>query len=219
MNADATRLSQRTRVRLRLRFLHWWPALLTAVVCLAATSLRADQVTMLNGDRYVGSVVSLNADALVLRSEVLGTVRLPRAQVAVITLGAQPQPIAPGLNTATNAAATPPSAAAADTNLLQQLQSQFLGEDGAAARQQFNSLLSGYLSGKLNVNDIRAQAQSAAEQIKKLKGELGSDASGALDTYLSVLQRFLAETPAAEAPAPGSPAQPAKPDSPAPEAP
>ena len=53
-------------------------------------SLPADQVTMSNGDRYVGRVISLNGDTVVLESDVLGTVRLPRGRVASISLEQRP---------------------------------------------------------------------------------------------------------------------------------
>src|SRR5438034_631656 len=59
-----------------------------AVMPLLATIwLRADQVEMQNGDRYRGTVLSLDTNTLVLRSAVLGTVNLARGQVALITLG------------------------------------------------------------------------------------------------------------------------------------
>ena len=54
---------------------------------LAMACLRADQVEMQNGDRYVGTVLSMSADALVLQNDVLGTVKLPRGKVAHITMG------------------------------------------------------------------------------------------------------------------------------------
>src|SRR5260370_631921 len=45
-----------------------------------------DQVEMLNGDGYVGRVLSLGNDTLVVQSEFLGTLRLPRAKISTITL-------------------------------------------------------------------------------------------------------------------------------------
>src|SRR5271165_1615420 len=51
------------------------------------TPLRADQVEMQNGDRYVGKVVSLNASTLVVQNDVLGVVRIPKDKVAGITFG------------------------------------------------------------------------------------------------------------------------------------
>src|SRR5881397_996696 len=54
---------------------------------LATIWLRADQVEMQNGDRYLGTVLSLDTNTLVLRSAVLGTVTLPRGKVALIHFG------------------------------------------------------------------------------------------------------------------------------------
>jgi hypothetical protein len=49
------------------------------------------------------------------------------------------------------------------------------------------------MSGRLSVSDIRAQAQAATDQIKQLKGELGDEAGGMLDGYLTILEKFLDE--------------------------
>lgn len=178
-----------------------------------AGRLRADQVEMQNGDRYAGKVVSLNADTLVIQSDVLGAVRLPRAKVALIALGANtatnPARLAAMTNlpvqlsppAPTNAAPGPaPEIAAAlsqlgaHSNLLQQVQSQFLSGAGPEAKEKFNELLGGLMSGNLSVNDLRAQAQSAADQLRAVKGELGGETGWALDGYLAILNRFLKET-------------------------
>src|SRR5712691_4648811 len=57
-----------------------------AALALIPSQLSADQIEMQNGDRYVGTVLSLNANTLVLHSEVLGDLTLPRAKVAQISL-------------------------------------------------------------------------------------------------------------------------------------
>jgi hypothetical protein len=51
------------------------------------------------------------------------------------------------------------------------------------------------MSGTVSVDDIRAQARSAVEQVKALKKESGDD-TGMLDGYLTILEKFLGETPA-----------------------
>src|SRR5437899_8094720 len=68
------------------------PRLLQAAIaggCLVitASSFSADQIEMQNGDRYFGKVLSVTTNTVVLQSEVLGTVNLPRARVANIALG------------------------------------------------------------------------------------------------------------------------------------
>jgi hypothetical protein len=188
-----------------------------------AAALAADQVDLQNGDHYVGRVLSLDSATLVLHSEVLGNLRLPRAKVAVITLGAVTTNNAARIvPPPTGASNTPPaltSGAAPDlsaslrqfgasSNLIQQIQTQMLGSEGAEARQKFNSMVAGLMSGQLSVGDIRAQAQSAADQLKQLKAELGSEAGGTLDGYLAILESFLGQpapagrgTPATKNPA------------------
>ena len=169
----------------------------------------ADQVQMQNGDLYSGKVVSLNADTLVLQSEVAGTLRLPRAKIALLTLGTNSTPAARG-SALTNrppavpAAATtnvPPSEMAAalrqlgaHTNLIQRVQAQFLADAGPEANAKFNELMGGLMSGKLSLEDLRAQAQSAATQMHEARKELGDDAGVMIDGYLAILDHFLKET-------------------------
>ncbi len=191
----------------------WLPILAALVVSLSWKSA-ADQVETQNGDRYYGKVVSLNADTLVIQSDVLGTVRVPRGQVAHITLGNLPA--TSSTRPATNVVVPRPAAATAtnrapdlmvmrnqlstNSNLIQQVEAQFLAGADPAAKAKFNELLGGYLSGKLNINDIRAQAQAASDQIKSMRKDLGSEADIALDGYLAILDQFLKETaPAAGA--------------------
>jgi hypothetical protein len=66
-------------------------------------------------------------------------------------------------------------------------------------------MVNGLLSGQLNLNDVRREAQSAAEQLRALKREPGPDADDSLDACLKVLDTFIKETadePANAAPAP-----------------
>lgn len=176
---------------------------------LAPGWLGADQVRMQNGDHYLGKVVSLGTNTLVLKSDVLGTVQLPREKVAQISLGPGPatntQAVAPAPNNQPDAASVPLTNGAVDlsaslrqlganTNFIQQVQAQFLGTAGPEANAKFNEMVGGLMSGKLNVNDIRAEAKSAAAQLKELKRDLGDDAGWALDGYLAILENFLQQT-------------------------
>src|SRR3989441_1012740 len=184
------------------------------ILFLATIYLRADQVEMQNGDRYLGTVLSLDTNSLVLRSAVLGTVNLPRGQVALITLGPGAATNFPRTASATKRQPTVSSIAitngihdlsaplrqlGANTNFIEQVRAQFLADAGPEANNKFNGMVSGLLSGRLTVNDIRAEAKSAADQLKELKRDLGEDAGGALDGYLAILENFLRET----APPPG----------------
>ena len=50
------------------------------------------------------------------------------------------------------------------------------------------------MSGKLSVNDIRAEAKTAADQLRALKRDGGEEAGFATDAYLAILDHFLKET-------------------------
>ncbi len=182
-----------------------------ALLLLSAAPLRVwgDQVEMQNGDRYVGQVLSLNTNAVVLQSTVLGTVRLPRSKVAVITLGPVPATNSPALPLPANAQFPASSATPAivptnlspalhglsmSTNLIQQVQKQFLSGAGPEANAKFNELLGGLMNGKLSVDDIRAEAKSAADQLRALQRESGEDTGFATSAYLAILDHFLKET-------------------------
>jgi hypothetical protein len=187
----------------------------TLLLFAAAGRLRADQVEMQNGDRYVGHVLSLNTNTIVLQSDVLGTLRLPRAKVAGITLGPRSPTNSAPPPSLTNGQVRAPSAAPANaapavspalrqlgasTNLIQQVQKQFLSGAGPEANDKFNDLLGGLMSGKLSVDDIRAEAKSAADQLRTLKREGGEEAGLAADAYLAILDHFLKETAPAGSP-------------------
>jgi hypothetical protein len=181
------------------------------ILLMVATSLRADQIDMQNGDRYVGKVVSLNANTLVVQNEVLGVVRIPRDKVASISFGSAMVTAKPAVTVATAPIdAAPPAAPAqpapqaanpfrdlaAHTNLIHKIQSQFLSDAGPEANKQFEDMLNGLMTGKLNMDDLRAQAQSAADQIRALKRDSGEDPGFAADSYLAILDQFLKSTPA-----------------------
>ncbi len=171
----------------------------------------ADQIDMQNGDRYVGRLLSFTNDTLVLQSDVLGTVRLPRTKVASVVLGSTTVTNLAGLPAQTNQLHLPPQQSktganisgalrqSGATNIMQQVQQQFLSGASPEANQKFNEMAEGLLSGKLNVTDIRAEAVAAADQLRKLKHDSGDDA-GALDGYLTILDNFLRETAPAAGP-------------------
>ena len=48
----------------------------------------------------------------------------------------------------------------------------------------------------MSVEDIRNEARSAVAQLKSLKKEVG-DETGVMDGYLSILEKFLGESPSA----------------------
>ncbi len=192
---------------------------------IAMTSF-ADQVEMKNGDRYVGQVISLSADSLVLKNDILGTIKLPREKVSQLTFGtnavaaATPRPatnavtaaLPAGLSAKAAALARSQPTSASPTNVMRSVQEQLLLNASPQAQQKYQELASGFLSGQVSESQIRAEAQSAADQLKKLKAELGADAGDELDGYLAILESFLGETKAGStAPVPSA----TKPKSPA----
>lgn len=190
------------------------------ILALSGCSLRADQLQMQNGDRYEGKIVSVTSNAVVLQSDVLGRVTLPRAKVSALTFGsaratnAAPMaaPTAPTLSANSSSAAatnTDLSTAfrnlGANTNFIQQVRQQMLTGADPAASRKYDELVGGLMSGKLTVNDLRNEAKASIDQINELKRELGPEASDSLDSYLSILQNFVNETaPAVPAPLPSS---------------
>lgn len=185
------------------------PALAVLLMPNLALRLDADQVEIQNGDRYIGKVLSVNTDTLVLQSDVLGTVKLPRAKILHITLGTNAPSHDGRLTSATNGLLQIPNSSAtnsnpelaasvrqlsSNSNLIQQVQSQFLNGAGPEAKAKFDELLGGFLSGKLTVDDIRVQAKTAADQLRSARNELGGDSGAMLDGYLAILDSFLKET-------------------------
>jgi hypothetical protein len=180
-----------------------------------AGPLIADQIQMRNGDRYVGKVLSLSSNVVVFESSVLGRVNLSRGQVATINL----------FDTGTNFATMPATKAAVSTNhagnfdsALQQLRlntnsiaqvrNEFLAGAPPEANQKFDDMLNGLLTGKLTLTDLRKEAQTAADQLRELKKDLGEESGFAVDGYLSILENFLRQTPAPAPPAQNPASQP-----------
>lgn len=188
----------------------WSLAVVVAALVPAAFPAFADQVEMQNGDRYVGRVVSLNSDTLVVQSDLLGTVRLPRAKVALVAFGAAATNLtvfaAKARETAQVATATAPANSGAtpnslvgqlnaNSNLIERIQKQFLTGADSEAQDKFGELLSGLLTGKLTVEDIRAQAKATADQVRAAREDLGDENGWVVDGYLAILDRFLRNTP------------------------
>lgn len=172
---------------------------LALMLCLVASSLRADLVVMQNGDRYTGRVLSATTTNLVLQSDVLGIVTLSRAKVASVAFG-------------TNAVADPPTTSlpaksnlvadvsasfsqlGAQTNLIQKVRSQFLAAANPEAGAKFTEMLNDLTTGKMTIADLRAQAKEVADQLRALQRESGEDAGFTTGIYLSILDHFLEET-------------------------
>jgi hypothetical protein len=193
---------------------------LVAAFFLTITAIRADQVEMRNGDRYVGKVVTLDANTLILKNDNLGTVRIARTKVANLTFGDNvANPVTPAPAPAAAVTNPPPAPAmittngqadlsaslkalGANTNFINQVRSQFLAGAGPEANNKFNEMVSGLMSGKMDINALRSQAQKSANDLRKMKREVGDD-TGILDSYLSILDGFIQESaPTTNAPPP-----------------
>jgi hypothetical protein len=181
---------------------------------LVVPGLHADLVEMQNGDRYFGKVVSVSANTVVFSSEMLGKIQVPRQKVATLTFGnitaAPPAtshpaqsvpPSVPAMTATSPLAGTNVDLSAAlrrlgsDTNFVAQIRQQMLA-GSPEANAKYDEMVGGLLSGKLNLNDLRQEAQSSAKQLQELKQELGPDADEEFDGYLDVLNQFIQETAA-----------------------
>jgi hypothetical protein len=160
---------------------------------------------MKNGDRYLGHVLALDEQQLILTNENLGAVRLPRPKVLRIHLGeaaavASAQPNSALLRAETGTAPQTDGLQALlrgiresgiDPQAIKQVQTQFLSAAGPEANDRFNTLLDGLMNGALTLQDLRGEAQDAAQQLRGMKQELGEDTGGVLDVYLGILESFL----------------------------
>lgn len=170
-----------------------------------ALPLPADQVDMQNGDRYFGTVLSMSADTVVLKSDVLGVINVPRKLVTNLAIGANAA-------TPTGSSVKRPAAAApvladtnavlsagfrnlgANTNFIGQVREQLLAGNSVAA-SNYDATVSGLLSGSLDLDDLRRQARMAADQLRELKRSGGGADTGIpVDAYLEVLDNFLNES-------------------------
>jgi hypothetical protein len=180
---------------------------------IAAPRLRADLVEMQNGDRYAGKVMAVSADTVVLESEMLGKINVPRKKVASLAFGTNTAALNAAPNVAsvsapTNLPAAAPAAGLADTNVklsvvirclgantnfVAQIRQQMLAGSPEAAGK-YDEMVNALMTGQLNLNDLRSQAKAYADQLRELKRDLGPEAGDSVDTYLGVLDNFLKET-------------------------
>lgn len=186
----------------------------TCALILSAASLYADQLQMQNGDRYTGKVLSVTEDSVVVQSDVLGKVTLPRNKIASLTFGdAKATNATPGVPVVATAPSISPNTAAtnadiaaafrslgANTNFIQQVRQQMLAGSPEGG-QKYDELVSSLMSGQMDLAGLRKQAQSSIEQINELKQGLGPEAADSLDSYLTILQNFVDETAPTQTPA------------------
>ena len=184
---------------------------LAVFVSCGASVSPADQVIMQNGDVLNGKVLAVTTNTLELQDDNLGNLTLARINVMRITFGAvaaetpasatpltnsikmRPQPI-PQTNSFSDL--QPMFREIREhSNLVQEVEAQVLGSSASPeAVNKFNELLDGLSTGKIDMNELRAEARSAADQLQEYKKEMGPDAGEEVDGYLSILNNFLRET-------------------------
>jgi hypothetical protein len=173
------------------------------VLLLCGNPALADRVETANGDHFAGKVLSLDTNTLTLQNENLGIIKLPRSKVTLIALdpaGATNATARPAISNSTTAAPLPgqtknPFALfnklGMTSNLVAQIQKQYLASAPPEAREKYNELMGGLLSGKLTMTDLRDQAKSIADQVRSVRKDMDEEQGAMVDAYLSILDRFL----------------------------
>lgn len=166
----------------------------------------ADIVQCENGDTFNGRVLAVSETEVKLQSEVAGTITIPRDRVSVITF--KKTAVAKGAAVG-SPQLKPGQVLAIDPAAVAQVQNQFLADATPEARQKFQEMVSGLMTGTLKVEDIQAQARNALADLKALQKELGEgEESELLGTYASLLEAFVKQAPPANPAAPNPPAKP-----------
>jgi hypothetical protein len=200
---------------MKVRFI----SLVCASLFLAAEASRvhADEIGMQNGDRYFGKVLFVSTDTVMMDSEMLGKIKVPRRLVTSLVMGTNPaasttsnqsiiitgsnnqpamasaSPQSPVTNTNIDLAAAFGKLGVNGTNFIGQIRDQMLAGSPEAAGK-YDEMVKGLMNGSLNMNDLRQQAKASADQLRQLKQQLGPDADDSLDQYLEVLDNFIKET-------------------------
>lgn len=147
--------------------------------------LRADLLNLANGDRYVGHVELVNQTEVHLKSDVVGLVKIPRDKVVSIYFGTN-QP------SASVAIKTELPKNEFDPKAIEQVQREFLTTATPEANAMFQEMVQGLASGKLSVDDLRAQARDSLKQLRDLQAEIGEeDDNPLLQSYVGILERFI----------------------------
>ena len=181
------------------------------LIVLASFKVSADSLNLVNGDRISGQVLSASTDAVVLESDMLGKISVPRSRIASISLNSAASAPATAGRTELSASVSMKtnldlSAAfknlGADAEAVRQIREQLLGGANPEAKQKYDELVGGLLSGRLNMSDLRKEAISSANQLRALKKDLGPEGDS-LDAYLEILDNFLKQSSDSET-VPGS---------------
>ncbi|MGV3774173.1 MAG: hypothetical protein ACO1QB_14830 [Verrucomicrobiales bacterium] len=178
-------------------------SMLLGATLLAATA-SAEVITFENGDQLKGSVVSLNATELKFQNANLGLVTIPRDKIASIILkedSTKQGSRNAGTNRSEGGLNAPPRTndpiaqmqGGIDPRILEQVQKQFLDGANPEANAMFNETLSGLMSGRINLNDLREQARTTLDELKKVQNELDEEDTALLGLYSGILEGFIAQ--------------------------
>ena len=204
---------------MKTKLLSW----LTLIVALIPSAVWADQLEMQNGDRLSGKVLSVSVSTVVLESEMLGKINVPRKNIMAVVFFTNAAPtqalsnVRPAAMPANPPVATPSTALSGtnvvsaasirspdmDTNVVRQIREQMLAGNPAATAK-FDEIADGLMSGKLNLDDLRQEARAAADQLREFKRQ-EPEAGDALNAYLQVLDNFLNESSGQPPDAPSPP--------------
>lgn len=162
----------------------------TAAALLTCATVRPDVIDCENGDRLHGKVISLSETELKLQNDIHGILTIPRTKIAAIYFKAVPPP------TKQTTSAGPVQTGVATNEAIKQVQNDLLAGASPEAQQMYRELVSGFLSGNLDIQDIRGQAEAALNDMEALQKELGDDETTALlDSYGAILRNFLNQVP------------------------
>lgn len=177
----------------------------------ACSNATAEVVETANGERLIGKVVSLDTKKLQLESESFGLITIDRSNVATIWLIGSPKTYR-NATVSDDAKASPSEklstafrnvqtsgevlnllrkSGGVDADTMSQLKKQFPMLETPEVKLYFTDKVGGLMTGRLSVQDIRKDAVKAVDQINEIKKDLGPQAAGALDGYLSILENFI----------------------------
>jgi hypothetical protein len=179
-----------------------------------------DKVYLLNSDQLNGKVVSLNDKELILKSDTLGEIKIPREKIMTIHLGEvkipyQMYPEPPTFNALPYPTLAPttlqPSAEKQRepgledifkklqnskelSGNIEKLEGEFPLLMVPEVRKYFDDTVGGLITGEVSIESLRKQAIEARNQVKELEAELGPQGADALKPYMSILDKFIRES-------------------------
>lgn len=160
-----------------------------AVVALLGSSLRADTIQLVNGDRIKGQLVSLDDKQIVVKSESFGELKIPRGKVDLISLGEKGIPDFSKPTVGPKASASVEESAEGTANI-----SPLLNDP--SVQQQLGPLVQ-QLLGPGGDEETQRRIDEAQRGMKELRKDFGEGPEGAaLDAYMKFFEKI---APAARA--------------------